>query len=197
MQALERLVVDRLGEAVAELCSDRDRAGRSRSAMPRGYRLSSAGPTLRAAPRAPRADAPPWRREPLGVECAPYSRAGGGDRLPVDVVLDVAGREHAGDVRLGRARASSRDSPPRRGRASRGRAWWSGRVRSRRRPSARRARSVSSVACRAQPQRRSSCALAEHLVDDGVGDELDLLVRPGAVEHDRRGAELVATVDDA
>ena len=39
-------------------------------------------------------------------------------------------------------------------------------------------------------------ALADDLVDHGVGDELDLLVRPRAVEHDRRGAELVAPVHD-
>ena len=38
--------------------------------------------------------------------------------------------------------------------------------------------------------------LAEHLVDDGVGEELDLRVGPCPVEHDRRGAELVATMHD-
>ena len=40
----------------------------------------------------------------LGVEGAHTARAGGGDGLPVDVILHVADREHAGDVRLGRAR---------------------------------------------------------------------------------------------
>ena len=39
-------------------------------------------------------------------------------------------------------------------------------------------------------------SLAEHLVDLGVQDELDLLVLPRPVDHDRRGAELVAAVDD-
>ena len=39
----------------------------------------------------------------LGVEGAHTARAGGRDRLAVDVILHVADREHAGDVRLGRA----------------------------------------------------------------------------------------------
>ena len=39
-------------------------------------------------------------------------------------------------------------------------------------------------------------SLTEHLVDDGVEDELDLLVLARAVDHDRRRAELVAAVDD-
>ena len=42
--------------------------------------------------------------EALGVERAHAARAGGGHGLPVDVVLHVADREHARDVRLGRAR---------------------------------------------------------------------------------------------
>ena len=41
---------------------------------------------------------------PLGVERAHTARAGGRDRLAVDVILHVADGEHAGDVRLGRAR---------------------------------------------------------------------------------------------
>jgi hypothetical protein len=36
----------------------------------------------------------------------------------------------------------------------------------------------------------------EHLVDDGIGDPLDLVVCMRAVEHDLRGAELVAPVHD-
>src|SRR3954453_24097747 len=44
------------------------------------------------------------RELPLGVEGGNRAGAGRGDRLPVDVVLHVAGREDAGDVRLGRAR---------------------------------------------------------------------------------------------
>ena len=39
-------------------------------------------------------------------------------------------------------------------------------------------------------------AFSEHLVDDGVQHELDLLVLARAVDHDRRRAELVAAVDD-
>ena len=39
-------------------------------------------------------------------------------------------------------------------------------------------------------------AVPEHFFDDLVEQELDLLVRAGAVDHDRRGAELVAAVDD-
>ena len=35
-----------------------------------------------------------------------------------------------------------------------------------------------------------------HLVDGLVEDELDLLVVPGAVDHDRRGPELLAPVDE-
>ena len=38
--------------------------------------------------------------------------------------------------------------------------------------------------------------IAEDLLDDRIGHELDLVVRAGAVEHDRRCAELVAPVDD-
>jgi hypothetical protein len=38
--------------------------------------------------------------------------------------------------------------------------------------------------------------LGHHLVDDGGRDELDLLVRPRAVDHDLRGAEVVAPVDE-
>ncbi len=38
--------------------------------------------------------------------------------------------------------------------------------------------------------------VAEHLVDGLVEHELDLLVGPCAVDHDRRGAELLATVDE-
>jgi hypothetical protein len=37
---------------------------------------------------------------------------------------------------------------------------------------------------------------AEHLFDDGAGEELDLGVSHGAVEHDLGGAELFASVDD-
>ena len=37
--------------------------------------------------------------------------------------------------------------------------------------------------------------VAEHLVDGRVREELDLVVRAGAVEHDLRRAELVAPVD--
>ena len=39
-------------------------------------------------------------------------------------------------------------------------------------------------------------AVAEDLVDRLVEDELDLLVGPGAVDHDRRGPELLAPVDE-
>ena len=38
--------------------------------------------------------------------------------------------------------------------------------------------------------------VADHLVDDLVEDELDLLVRPRPVDHDRRGTELLATMDE-
>ena len=49
----------------------------------------------------------------------------------------------------------------------------------------------------AEPDARDVAGpLAEHLVDRRVQDELDLLVLPRAVDHDRRGAELVAAVDD-
>ena len=39
-------------------------------------------------------------------------------------------------------------------------------------------------------------AVAQHLLDRLVEHELDLLVRAGAVDHDRRGAELLAAVDE-
>ena len=38
-------------------------------------------------------------------------------------------------------------------------------------------------------------AFTQHFLDELVQDELDLLVRAGAVDHDRRGAELLAAVD--
>jgi hypothetical protein len=37
---------------------------------------------------------------------------------------------------------------------------------------------------------------AEHLLDDGVGEEIDLGMSHGAVEHDLGGAELFAAIDD-
>src|SRR5688572_7437605 len=40
--------------------------------------------------------------EPLRVERGGAARPGGGDRLPVDVILHVAGGEDARDVRFGR-----------------------------------------------------------------------------------------------
>ena len=43
---------------------------------------------------------------------------------------------------------------------------------------------------RAQPQ-PGHVRVAENLVHDCVGDELDLVIRLRSVEHDRRGAELI------
>src|SRR4029079_10419661 len=37
---------------------------------------------------------------------------------------------------------------------------------------------------------------AENLLDDGVEDEVDALVRTGAVDHDRRCAKRLAAMDD-
>ena len=54
---------------------------------------------------------------------------------------------------------------------------------------------VSPVSRRAEPE-RAQLPVAERLVDDGVRDELDLLVGARAVEHDLRRAELAAPVDD-
>ena len=69
-----------------------------------GGRLALAAVTGSSPRRLRRAGVPLERREvPLGVERAHTARAGGGDGLPVDVVLDVADGEHARDVRLGRA----------------------------------------------------------------------------------------------
>src|ERR687891_983557 len=49
----------------------------------------------------------------------------------------------------------------------------------------------------AQPDaRHATFVLSEYLLDDGVEDELDLLVRAGTVDHDRRRSELRAPVDD-
>ena len=77
-------------------------------------------------------------QEPLCIECGGTSGAGRGDGLPVDVILHVTRREHAGNVRLGRLVPASRGSrnPPR-GRAGRGRApcWDRGRWRRRSRRS--------------------------------------------------------------
>ena len=135
------------------------------------------------------------REHALGVERGHRAGAGGGHRLAVCVVDDVTRGEDAGDVRPGRswlddevprrvvlelveeeARVgivADRDEEPLRGDLSR----------------------LARVQV-ADEHRPHLAFLAEHLVDDRVRDELDLRVGPRAVEHDRRGTELVAAVDD-
>ena len=132
----------------------------------------------------------------LRVEGGHRPGAGGRDGLAVRVILDVAGGEDARDVRPRRARLRHEVAlvvvvePV---------------------EEERRGRVVTDgdeqpvgldLACLAghgvaQPEPGDvPVALAEHLVDDRVQDELDLLVLRGAVDHDRRRAELVAPVDD-
>ena len=115
------------------------------------------------------------RQQPLGVERGHRARAGGGHRLAVRVVGDVAGREHALDVRLASSPAAPRGSPPRRGRAGRGRAACSGRARSRRRARPSECPVFSPVFTFWTRTALTLPFVAEHLVDDGVRDPLDPL----------------------
>ena len=135
--------------------------------------------------------------EALGVERGHAAGPGRGDRLPVDVVLHVAGGEHARDVRLGRARLRDEvarlvvvelveEEPRVRIVADRDEEAVGRELRSR------------SPVSRVAQAHAGHLALvdAEDLLDDGVRDELDLLVRARAVDHDLGRAELVAPVDD-
>ncbi len=131
--------------------------------------------------------------EALRVEGRHAAGAGGGDGLPVDVILDVAGGEDTRDVRRGGA--GLRDEVPvlvvielvdeeRCGRivADRDEDAVGGHV-------------PHLVGHRVAQAHALDRLLAEEVVDDRVRDELDLRVVACALEHDRRGAELVATVD--
>ena len=132
----------------------------------------------------------------LGVERRHAARAGGGDRLAVDVVLDVAGREDAGDVRLGRA--GPRDEvaglvvvelveEELRVRVVADRDEEAARRRSR--------ASRRSSACRSADARDCRRRRATSSTTYGVRNSI-FVVRAGAVDHDLRGAELVAPVDE-
>ena len=136
------------------------------------------------------------RREPaLGVQCRHGTHARGRDGLAVDVVDDVARGEDAGDVgrrpvvrqqvaglvvlelveeELGVGVVPDRDEESLRGDLAR----------------------VVALQIADTYAGDLSGVAAHDLLHDRVGDPLDLLVRTGTVEHDLRGAELVATVDD-
>ena len=143
---------------------------------------------------------PPARRraERSGVERRHAARAGGGDRLAVDVILTSPAANTPGTFVSVEPRLRDRGSRPRRGRAGRGRAPCSGRGRSRRR--GRRPAMLARLAgvrrCAAGRRARPSSSPSTSSTTR-VRDELDLLVRARAVDHDLRGAELVAPVDDA
>ena len=135
-QVLERAVVDLVRDRVPAAPPRSGRAGRSTRPSGRGYELARLDPGLfgfRARRGRRGARVPFARREPaLGVEGGHRPAPGRGHGLAVGVVDDVAGREDALDVRLASSLPPSRGSPPRRGRAGRGRAPCSGRGRSRR-----------------------------------------------------------------
>ena len=132
---------------------------------------------------------------PLGVERRGTAGAGRGHRLPVHVVLHVAGREHPVHVRRGRL-------PPRHEVAGLGLVV----------ELVEEERGVRVVADGDEEAVRLEIALltgdrvleadagdrrvAEHLGDDLVQHELDLLVRAGAVDHDRRRPELLTAVHE-
>ena len=107
-QALAAVVVDR---AVLAVRADEERHAsgpslacrrRVRNSRRPCVRLVTQAGCARAAPSAPPPDGPPTRRGTAPRRARRTAGAGGGDRLAVDVVLDVAGGEHARDVRLGR-----------------------------------------------------------------------------------------------
>src|ERR1035437_2880218 len=125
----------------------------------------------------------------LAFERGHAAGAGGGDRLLEDGVLDVAGGEDAVYVRRRRVRLGDQEAglvmlehvdeqggvgvvPDRyedsAGRDLRGLA--------------------GSGAAQSHPGDLSGLG-SEHLVNDGAGDQLDLLVRARPLEHDRLGAE--------
>src|SRR5581483_10609248 len=130
----------------------------------------------------------------LGVERRHAAGAGGGDRLPVGVVLHVPGGEDPGEVR--RRAAGPRDEvallvvvelvaeeggvrvvPDGHEEAVGGHL------------------PRLAVGRALQPQ-SLDLQVAEDLVDDGVEHEVELLVALGAVDHDLRRAELVAPVHE-
>src|SRR4051794_24362045 len=136
-------------------------------------------------------------REPaLGVQGRHRAAARGSDGLAVGVVDDVAGREHALAVGLGRARlgnqvarvvmvelveeelrvrvVADRDEEP----------------------VGREVARLAGVEV-AQLDRARLAVVGQHLIDDVRRHELDLLVVAGAVEHDLRGAEVTAPVYQA
>src|ERR687898_1826222 len=136
------------------------------------------------------------RQEALGVERAHAAGPGRGDGLAVCVILDVADREHAGDVRLRRARLRDQITgvvvlelvqEQRRVRV----------VADRDEQSVGREVAHLSRLDVLEPHAAELAFLDAEHVDDDIGrEELDLLVGTGAVGHDLRRAELAAAVDD-
>src|SRR5262249_6591284 len=128
----------------------------------------------------------------LRFECGHTTRSGSGDRLPVDVILHVARREHTADRRasaagrgedvavlvqveltleqLGVRRVPDRDEDARH-----------------RQLSDRTRLDVAQL-------QRVDASVAADVLDDAVPVEVDLRVRERAVLHDLRSAELFATV---
>ena len=133
-------------------------------------------------------------KEALRVERGHTSRAGGGDRLAVGVILHVAGGEHPGHVRLGRpglrhevARLVVVELVDEQLRV---------RVVADRDEDAVDLRLPRVAGRRVAQPHGLDLAVAEDLFDHRVGDEFDLVVRACAVEHDLRRTELVAPVYD-
>ena len=135
---------------------------------------------------------------PLGVQRGLAAGAGRGDRLAVGVVDEVAGREHAGPVRAGRLALGDDVAARRRvstwpATSSRLRLVADRDERAGHRQLARLAR-CRGCARAAWPSAPSSPA--DELLDHVRGEELDVAELARALEHDLRGAELVATVHD-
>ena len=130
----------------------------------------------------------------LGVERCHAARAGGGDRLPVDVILDVAAGEHAGDARS-RAGVRARVAVRRPSRADRGRAPCSACGRwprtGPRRDLLQLVRSGCSEARSGDLALPLSCTVSTSLFHS----KRDLRVRERLVLHDLRRAQRIAPVD--
>ena len=136
-------------------------------------------------------------REPaLGVQGGHRARACGRDGLAVGVVDDVAGGEDALAVGLGRA--GLRHQVARLVVVELVEEELGVRVVADGDEQAVRRQLARLVGVEvAQPHGARLSVLGEHLVDDVRRDELDLLVVAGAVEHDLRGPEVVAPVNQA
>src|SRR2546423_15545889 len=130
----------------------------------------------------------------LRIESAHTAGARSRDGLAVDVVLDVADREHSRDVRLGRA--GLRDQVTRVVVLELVEEESGIRVMADRGEDAVGLQLPGLVRVDVAEPDGGDAVVAEYLVDDGVRHPVDLVVRAGSLEHDLRGPELVTAVDE-